>query len=130
MDDLDFVKKLESNEELFNREYDKLGEFYNVRRYEKIHDYFVKHKGLIVLLNKLKSRLSEDFPTGKFDLVHYTDYEYSDWSYILLYIKVDDYTFNNGVMEDIKKITFDFIPLRRKLGVMSDLSLRPALYDC
>ena len=61
-------------------------------------------KGLIVLLNKLKSRLSEDFPTGKFDLVHYTDYEYSDWSYILLYVKVDDYTFNNGVMEDIKKL--------------------------
>lgn len=129
MDDLDFVKKLESNQDLFDREYDNLEEFYSVRHHDKVHDYIAKHKGLIVLLNKLKHRLFEEFPRAKFELVHYTDYEYSDWTYILLYIKVDDYTFNNGVMENIKKITSDFIPLRRKLGVMSDLSLRPALYD-
>ena len=130
MDDLDFVKKLEVDDELFDKEYDKLGDFYNLRHYWKVHDYIAEHKGLIVFLNKLKPRLIDSFPTGKFDLILNTDFEYSDWSYILLYIKVDDYTFNNGVMEDIKKITFDFIPLRRKLGVMSDLSLRPALYDC
>ena len=75
MNDLDFVKKLEGNDWLFDREYGRLGEFYNVRHYEKIHDYLSKHKGLIVLLNKLKPRLSEDFPSGKFDLVHYTDYD-------------------------------------------------------
>ena len=30
MNELDFVKKLEEDEELFDREYDKLGDFYNL----------------------------------------------------------------------------------------------------
>ena len=52
-----------------------------------------------------------------------TDFEYPDWSFVVLYVKVDDYTFDNGVMEDIKKLSFDFIPLRRKLNVLSDLAI-------
>ena len=155
MDELDFVKKLEEDEELFDREYDKLGDFFNLRHYEKVHDFIKDNTELIVLLNELKHRLSKAFPTGKFDLVlntdyEYsdwsivvlyafptgkfdlvlnTDYEYSDWSIVVLYVKVDEYTFDNGVMDDINKITFDFIPLRRKLDVLPDFAIWPALYN-
>ena len=129
MDELDFVKKLEEDEELFDREYDKLGDFYNLRHYEKVHDFIKDNTGIIVLLNELKPRLSKTFPTGKFDLVLNTDYEYSDWSIVVLYVKVDEYTFDNGVMDDINKITFDFIPLRRKLDVLPDFAIWPALYN-
>ena len=129
MEVLDFVKNLENDDELFDMEYDKLGDFYNLRHYDKVHGYIKEHKGLIVLLNELKPRLSETFPTGKFDLILNTDFEYPDWSFVVLYVKVDDYTFDNGVMEDIKKLSFDFIPLRRKLNVLSDLAIWPALYD-
>ncbi|WP_296803052.1 hypothetical protein [uncultured Methanobrevibacter sp.] len=129
MDELDFVKKLEEDEELFDREYDKLGDFFNLRHYEKVHDFIKDNTELIVLLNELKHRLSKAFPTGKFDLVLNTDYEYSDWSIVVLYVKVDEYTFDNGVMDDINKITFDFIPLRRKLDVLPDFAIWPALYN-
>ena len=129
MDELDFVKKLEEDEELFDREYDKLGDFFNLRHYEKVHDFIKDNTGIIVLLNELKPRLSKTFPTGKFDLVLNTDYEYSDWSIVVLYVKVDEYTFDNGVMDDINKITFDFIPLRRKLDVLPDFAIWPALYN-
>ena len=129
MDELDFVKKLEEDEELFDREYDKLCDFFNLRHYEKVHDFIKDNTGIIVLLNELKPRLSKTFPTGKFDLVLNTDYEYSDWSIVVLYVKVDEYTFDNGVMDDINKITFDFIPLRRKLDVLPDFAIWPALYN-
>ena len=129
MDELDFVKKLEEDEELFDREYDKLGDFFNLRHYEKVHDFIKDNTELIVLLNELKHRLSKAFPTGKFDLVLNTDYEYSDWSIVVLYVKVDEYTFDNGVMDDINKINFDFIPLRRKLDVLLDFAIWPALYN-
>ena len=129
MDELDFGKKLEEDEELFDREYDKLGDFFNLRHYEKVHDFIKDNTELIVLLNELKHRLSKAFPTGKFDLVLNTDYEYSDWSIVVLYVKVDEYTFDNGVMDDINKITFDFIPLRRKLDVLPDFAIWPALYN-
>ena len=129
MNELDFVKKLEEDEELFDREYDKLGDFFNLRHYEKVHDFIKDNTELIVLLNELKHRLSKAFPTGKFDLVLNTDYEYSDWSIVVLYVKVDEYTFDNGVMDDINKITFDFIPLRRKLDVLPDFAIWPALYN-
>ncbi|WP_292608203.1 hypothetical protein [Methanobrevibacter sp. UBA188] len=130
MDDLDFVKKLEVDDELFDKEYDKLGDFYNLRHYWKVHDYIAKHKGLIVFLNKLKPRLIDSFPTGKFDLILNTDFEYPDWATVILFVKVDEYTFDNGVMEDIDKIFFDFLPLQQKLGVMPNLAIWPALYDC
>lgn len=129
MNELDFVKKLEEDEELFDREYDKLGDFYNLHHYEKVHDFIKDNTGIIVLLNELKPRLSKTFPTGKFDLVLNTDYEYSDWSIVVLYVKVDEYTFDNGVMDDINKINFDFIPLRRKLDVLPDFAIWPALYN-
>ena len=129
MDELDFVKKLEEDEELFDREYDKLGDFFNLSNYEKVHDFIKDNTELIVLLNELKHRLSKAFPTGKFDLVLNMDYEYSDWSIVVLYVKVDEYTFDNGVMDDINKITFDFIPLRRKLDVLPDFAIWPALYN-
>lgn len=130
MDDLDFVKKLEVDDELFDKEYDKLGDFYNLRHYWKVHDYISEHKGLIVFLNKLKPRLIDSFPTGKFDLILNTDFEYPDWATVILFVKVDEYTFDNGVMEDIDKIFFDFLPLQQKLGVMPNLAIWPALYDC
>lgn len=130
MDDLDFVKKLEVDDELFDEEYDKLGDFYNLRHYWKVHDYISEHKGLIVFLNKLKPRLIDSFPTGKFDLILNTDFEYPDWATVILFVKVDEYTFDNGVMEDIDKIFFDFLPLQQKLGVMPNLAIWPALYDC
>ena len=130
MDDLDFVKKLEVDDELFDKEYDKLGDFYNLRHYWKVHDYIAEHKGLIVFLNKLKPRLIDSFPTGKFDLILNTDSEYPDWATVILFVKVDEYTFDNGVMEDIDKIFFDFLPLQQKLGVMPNLAIWPALYDC
>ena len=130
MDDLDFVKKLEVDDELFDKEYDKLGDFYNLRHYWKVHDYIAEHKGLIVFLNKLKPRLIDSFPTGKFDLILNTDFEYPDWATVILFVKVDEYTFDIGVMEDIDKIFFDFLPLQQKLGVMPNLAIWPALYDC
>ena len=127
---MDFVKKLEVDDELFDKEYDKLGDFYNLRHYWKVHDYISEHKGLIVFLNKLKPRLIDSFPTGKFDLILNTDFEYPDWATVILFVKVDEYTFDNGVMEDIDKIFFDFLPLQQKLGVMPNLAIWPALYDC
>ena len=130
MDDLDFVKKLEVDDELFDKEYDKLVDFYNLLHYWKVHDYIAEHKGLIVFLNKLKPRLIDSFPTGKFDLILNTDFEYPDWATVILFVKVDEYTFDNGVMEDIDKIFFDFLPLQQKLGVMPNLAIWPALYDC
>lgn len=129
MNDSDFVSRLENDIDFFNESCKKLGEFYNLRHYDKVLNYISEHKGLIIVLDKLKPPLTKTFPNAKFDLIVYTDHEYSNWSRIILYVKVDRYTFDNGVMEDIDKIDFEFIPLMQELGVMGNLSIFPALYD-
>ena len=53
MDDVNFVAKLENNPKLFCKYFEELGEFYNLRHHDKILNHIKKHKGLIVVLNKL-----------------------------------------------------------------------------
>ena len=129
MDELEFVSLLENDEDLFNQNFEKLSDFYNLRHRRKVFNYINNHKGLIVLLDELKPHLTEHFPQGKFDLIYYTDPEIDKFSHVILYVKVDEYTFDNGVMDDIDEISRDFIPLMQKLGLMMNLSLMPALYE-
>lgn len=129
MNDLNFVNMLENDESLFDKKFNELTEFYHLRNHDKVLNYINKHKGLIILLNELKPNLIDNFPNAKFDLIFYTDPEVKELSHLILYVKVDDYTFDNGVMEDIDKIRLEFMPLRQKLGVMPNLSIMPALYD-
>lgn len=129
MDELDFIDKLENDLDFFNKKFEELSEFYNLRHMDEIFSYISKYKGIVILLNELKPYLIESFPMGKFDLIFDVDPEVEELSQIVLYVKVDEYMFDNGVMDEIKKITSEFISLRQKLGVMDKLSLMPALYN-
>lgn len=129
MDELKFVNQLENNGELFYQNFKKLGDFYNLRHKNKVLDYISNHKGIIVLLNELKPHLVKNFPNAKFDLTYYTDPESDKFSHIILYVKVDEYTFDNGVMDGIDAIFWDFVPLMQKLNIISNFSLMPALYN-
>ena len=129
MHDLNYVAKLEKNNNFFNKNFEKLGEFYNLRHHDKILNHIKKHKGLIVVLNKLQPYLIKTFPNARFDLIYYTDPEVNELSQVILYIKVDEYTFHNGAMEEIDAIDFKFIPLMQKLNVIANFSMMPALYE-
>lgn len=53
MNDSDFVSRLENDIDFFNESCKKLGEFYNLRHYDKVLNYISEHKGLIIVLISL-----------------------------------------------------------------------------
>lgn len=87
----------------FQQKFDEQLEFYNLRHMDEIFNYISKYKGIVILLNELKHYLIESFPTGKFDLIFDVDPGVEELSQIVLYVKVDEYMFDNGVMDEIKK---------------------------
>lgn len=74
--------------------------------------------------NSLKSK----FPYGEFELSIDRDFETSEES-LIVDIKVDEYTFDNGVMESIHEINSRYRTLKQKLGVVSKIFLMPAMFS-
>ncbi|WP_298498652.1 hypothetical protein [uncultured Methanobrevibacter sp.] len=129
MDYLNYVNKLESDEGLFLNELNELKDNYEIKHKKEVYDFINSNRGLIVLLKELHPYLSSNFPNGEFSLMYSIDPEFDSLSNIVVNVKVDRYTFDNGVMKTLRNISFELRPLRQKLDLMVELMLMPALLD-
>ncbi|WP_406535064.1 hypothetical protein [Methanobrevibacter sp.] len=129
MDYLNYVKQLEDDDNLFDKKFNELQSYYEIKSENEVYNFISAHRGLIVLLNELKPYLSQNFPNGEFSLRYSIDPEFDSLSNIILNVKVDRYTFDNGIMKSLRNIFFELRPLRKELDLLVELMLMPALLD-
>ena len=115
--EIDFVNRLENDDVLFEREFNKIKEVYPFQNYDEIHNFFSKHRGLIVILNEVKPLLEKHVPYASFHLELDIDPLFTPQ--LLLVVKALDHDFNNGFKEDIRLIDreIDDLVLKLDLGV-------------
>ena len=116
-EEMDFVNRLEKDDNLFETEFDKIKKIYPFQNYGEIHDFFSKHRGLIVILNEVKPLLEKHVPYASFHLELDVDPLFTPQ--LLLVVKALDYDFNNGFKDDIKLINqeIDDLVLKLNLGI-------------
>lgn len=129
MDLLSYVNQLESDDDLFIKEFNQLRNYYDIKQEFEVYNFVNNHRGLIILLKEIQPHLIKNFPNSEFSLKYSVDPEFDSLSNLILNVKVDRYTFENGVMKTIRKISFELRPLRQKLDLMVELMLMPALLD-
>ena len=115
--EIEFVNRLENDDVLFESEFTKIKDAYPFQDYDEIHNFFSKHRGLIVILKEVKPLLEKHVPYASFHLELDVDPLFTPQ--LLLVVKALDYDFNNGFKEDIKVIDneIDDLVLKLNLGV-------------
>ena len=121
------ISRLKNDEKFFNYEFNHLKEFYEFKDESEVYGFIEKSPELIIVLDEMKNSLKNKFPEAEFELLIDNDYEISEET-LVLDIKVDEYTFDNGIMEGIHAINGEFRLLNQKLGVVSKIFLMPALF--
>lgn len=121
MDVLTQVEILNNDSELFDREFNKLKEFYILDSEKEVHDFIKIHPGIILLLNEFKISLKEYFPNGYFELKFGPDLSGTWFDLLELNVWVDEETFNNGACGHVNSINRKFRPLRRKLDLLGEV---------
>lgn len=121
MDELSKVKRLNEDSLLFEREFNKLKDFYILDSEKEIHDFIKINPGIILLLNRFKSPLKDYFPNGFFELKFGPDLSGTWFDLLELNIWIDEETFSNGSSDYVRSINREFRPLRRKLDLLGEV---------
>ena len=111
----------------FEKQFQELSNFYEMRNNEEIHEFIQQNEGLIQLLNETKPHLLNRFPNGEFELQAHEDITGEGCDKLYVNIFVDDITFNNGFMDGIHEIHGKLIPLEKELNLMMKLILMPGV---
>ena len=111
----------------FERQFQELYAFYEMRNPEKIHDFIRENEGLFTLLNETKPHLINQFPHGKFELQAHDDITGEGYHKLYVNIFVDDETFENGFMDGIHEVHGKLIPLKKELDLMMKLIFMPGV---
>ena len=111
----------------FENKIQKLNEFYQMKQPENIIPFIKDNEKLIELLNETKILLKNACPQGAFELEMYYDLSGEGLNHLLLNIYVDDFTFNNGLMDKIYDIDMEILPLQKELDLAMALNLMPGV---
>lgn len=122
----DKIFQLKNDDVLLNNEFNNLSNFYILKNKSEVFDFIFHYPELIIVLENMTNSLKNNFPDGEFELYIDRDFETSEES-LIVDIKVDEYTFDNGIMEGIHTVNKEFRKLKRNLGVISKIFLMPAL---
>lgn len=122
------IMKLKKEDEFFDKSFNDLKDFYKFNNYFKVYEFIKEFPQLIIVLKNMENSLKSKFPYGEFELSIDRDFETSEES-LIVDIKVDEYTFDNGVMESIHEINSRYRTLKQKLGVVSKIFLMPAMFS-
>ncbi len=114
-EEIDYVNQLNNDNDLFEKEFSKLIEYFPFENYDEIHDFFSENRGLIVILKKTKPLLEKHVPYASFHLELDIDPLFTPQ--LLLVVKALDYDFNNGFKDDIKLIDYELDDLILKLDL-------------
>ena len=124
MDDVENqLNKLESDEEYFESEFDNLKESYILMNPEEIHSFINENKRLILMLNAVLPILDSKISDADYYLEFFNDLSGDEGHSLLIYIRVDEETYNNGFYKTIMEIGRIMHPLRHKFHVLSEFDV-------
>ena len=115
------------NNEEFEEKFSKIKEFYELNKPKRVHCFIKQHENMLELLEKTKPYLRETFPQGEFELEVQCDLTGEGTHSLLVYIHVDDETFNNGFMHKINHVNMKILPFQKKLNILSEFGLMPGV---
>ena len=123
MNPIQQVEELKNNPQLFNEKFNKLDENYIFESREDSYNFIKEYSGILLIIDEYTPCLKKYFPNGIFKLVLNTDPEIITWKKLIIYVNVDQETYDNGCYEHIRQIRRHFWPLRHELHLMSELKL-------
>lgn len=123
MNALQQVKEIENNPKLFEEKFNALNNDYTFESKEESYEFIKKHPGLLLILDEYTPQLNKYFPNGVFELSVSTDPEIITWKTLILMVKVDKETFENGCYEHLTQIRRNFRPLRCELNLNGEILL-------
>ncbi|WP_406535399.1 hypothetical protein [Methanobrevibacter sp.] len=123
MNKLKQVEELTYNTQLFDEKFNELYENYTFESEKESYDFIKEHPGLLLILDEYTPCLKKYFPNGIFELTVDIDPEIITWKTLILTVKVDEETFNNGCYEHLTFMRRHFRPLRRELNLMGEIML-------
>lgn len=98
----DYIIKLTNDDRLFEREFENIKDLYPMEDSNKIYHFLKDNPGIIILLNNIRSLLSEYVPYAKFNLKLDDDQIFVPQ--LLLVVNAPRNKFGNGFKDNIKKI--------------------------
>ncbi|WP_407377599.1 hypothetical protein [Methanobrevibacter sp.] len=114
-DELEFVNRLNEDDELFEREFNNVRRDFPFKDCKQIHDFLSRNRGVIVLLKNTKPLLKKYAPYASVHLE--LDVDPIFVPQLLVVVKALEHDFNNGFKEDISSMRSDILPLKSKLGL-------------
>ena len=124
MDDVENqLNKLESDEEYFESEFDKLKEFYILMNPEEIYSFINRNKRLILMLNGVLPIMDSKFSDADYYLKFHQDKSGEGGHTLVIYVRVDEETRKNGFYKTIREIGRIMHPLRLKFHVLSEFDV-------
>ena len=121
MNQLEQLEEIKNNPELFEEKFNNLNQDYIFESREESYDFIKEHPGLLLLLEEYAIYLKKYFPYGIFELSVSIDPEIITWKTLILYVKLDKQTYENGSYELLTYMRRYYRPLRRKLNVMGEI---------
>ena len=123
MNKLKQVEELNNNIQAFNEKFNKLDDDYIFESRKESYEFIKQHPGLLLILEEYIPCLKKYFPNGIFELEVSQDPEIKEWVKLIIWVKVDENTFDNGCYEHLTNMRRHFRPLRRELNLMSEIML-------
>ncbi|WP_406535199.1 hypothetical protein [Methanobrevibacter sp.] len=115
-EELEFLNKLNEDNELFEREFEIIKNRYPIKDCSKVHDFISKNRGLIIILNKTTELLEEYVPYASCIYIE-LDNDPLFTPQLLLFVRAFEQDFGNGFKKDIRRINNILDPLLFKFDL-------------
>lgn len=123
-EECEFLKRLNSDDHLFEREFDIIKNRYPIKDCRRVHDFISGHRGLIIILNKMTELLAKYVPYVSCIYIELDD-DPLFTPQLLLFVRAFEEDFGNGFDNDIRKVNSIINPLLFKF----DLALEFFIFD-
>lgn len=123
---LDWLDRLNNDDELFEREFKNIAEIYPMKNCEIIHNFLSEKRGLIIILNEVRPLLRKHVPYAfvRIEL----DIDPIFVPQLLLFVRAPEKEFYNGFDDDIRKINSIIEPLMISLDLRIEFFIFEGMY--
>ena len=117
-DELIWLDRLNSDDDLFEREFLSINERFYIPDFNAIHDFVNENRGLIIILNKIEPLLENRVPYAQVYIELDNDPLFTPQ--LWLFVRAPKVNFDNGFKEDIKDINSIIRPYLFKLELTTE----------
>lgn len=118
---LEQVEELKNNPELFEEKFNNLDNDYTFESREESYNFIKEYPGILLILDEYTPYLKRYFPEWILELSLNIDPEIVTWKTLILKVKLDKKTYENGSYEQLTHMRRYYRPLRRKLNLMGEI---------